>query len=89
MSESGTRIRQKVARIITESAEGGLSEADLDRAGGSLPALGYSSLSYIRMIDAIENTFGIEIDQDEEDDRLRSVDGIVALVAAQDESAHV
>ncbi|WBB81901.1 hypothetical protein O7606_11375 [Micromonospora sp. WMMD882] len=74
-------LRSRVVRIIVASAEGDLSEQDLARADGSLPAVSYSSLSYIRMIDAIENEIGVYLDPEEESRRLETVDGIVALIA--------
>lgn len=73
-------LRSRVVRIIVNSAEGDLSEQDLAQAGGSLPSVSYSSLSYIRMIDAIENELGVYLDPEEESKRLETVDGIVALL---------
>jgi acyl carrier protein len=73
-------VRSRIERIVLDSAEGGLSEDQLADAGGSLPRLSYSSLSYIRMIDAVENELGVYLDPEERDERYRSVDGLVELV---------
>ncbi|QMU71501.1 hypothetical protein [Streptacidiphilus sp. P02-A3a] len=73
----------RIRRLVVESAEGGLTEAVLAAAGGSLQAVNYSSLSYIRMIDAIENDFGVYLDPEADIASFATVDGIAGLVAAQ------
>jgi acyl carrier protein len=72
-------LRPSIVRIVCDSAEGDLTESVLAEAGGSLPAVGYSSLATIRMIDAIENELGVYLEPEEP--RLSTLDGIVELVA--------
>lgn len=74
-------LRPRVVRIVLDSAEGGLSEEQLAAVDGSLPGVSYSSLSYIRMIDAVENELGVYLDPEERNERYQSVDGLVELVA--------
>ncbi|MGC5346227.1 hypothetical protein ACPXCE_05510 [Streptomyces sp. DT24] len=83
-------LRSQIVRIVLDSAEGDLTGEQLTAAGDSLAAVSYSSLSYIRMIDAIENELGVYLDPEEENEHFETVDGIVKLVSEQlQESASV
>ncbi|ATE54590.1 hypothetical protein [Actinosynnema pretiosum] len=73
-------LRGRIARIVIDSAEGDLTPAELSAAGGSLAGVGYSSLSLIRMLDAIENETGVFIDPEEDGERVGSVDQLAELV---------
>ncbi|MEU8730318.1 MULTISPECIES: hypothetical protein [Streptomyces] len=75
-------IRDGVIRLIISSHEGDLSVSDIEAHGGVLEAVNYTSLSYIRLLDAIENEFGAYLDADEGAEALGTVDGIVAAVLA-------
>ncbi|MGW1075398.1 phosphopantetheine-binding protein [Streptomyces sp. NPDC002537] len=82
-------LRTRIVRIIVNSAEGGLTEQELASVDGSLSALGYSSLSYIRMIDAVENELGVYLDPEVREENFATVDGILALVREElPEPAH-
>ncbi|GLZ29304.1 hypothetical protein Lesp02_14940 [Lentzea sp. NBRC 105346] len=74
-------LRARIVRIVVESAEGDLSEQDLVAAGGSLPGVSYSSLSLIRMIDAVENQLGVYLDPDSDSARFETIDSLVELVS--------
>lgn len=73
-------LRAQLVRIIVDSSDGNLSVGELDAARGSLRALGYSSLSYIRLIDGIENELGVYIDPDADIELFTTVDSILGLV---------
>ncbi|QFZ19608.1 acyl carrier protein [Saccharothrix syringae] len=81
MPETPDDLRARIVRIVVESAEGDLSPAELDAAGGSLAGVSYSSLSLIRMIDTVENELGVYLDPEHDGERLTTVDDLVALVA--------
>ncbi|MFF3764289.1 hypothetical protein ACFYYR_09405 [Streptomyces sp. NPDC001922] len=80
-------LRARVVRIVLDCAEGDLTEAELAATGWSLSGVSYSSLSYIRMIDALENELGVYLDPEEENESYETVDGIVALVGEHLEEA--
>jgi acyl carrier protein len=72
--------RAQLGRLIVESGDGNLGPEDLRRTGGSLRNLGYSSLSYMRLIDAIENEIGVFIDPEADLERFGSVESILEMV---------
>jgi len=75
-------VREGITRLVIESNEGDLTPEAVAAACGLLADLGYTSLSFVRMLDAIENDFGVYIDLEQEQDsgRLRSLDGLVRIV---------
>jgi acyl carrier protein len=73
-------LRAQIVRIVLDSVEGELTETELSAAGWSLPNVGYSSLSYIRMIDTVENELGVYLDPEEDGERIASVDDLALLV---------
>jgi acyl carrier protein len=82
MSTSPELTRARIVRIVLDSAEGDLTERDLATAEGSLPRVGYSSLAYIRMIDTVENEFGVYLDP-EEIDGFATIDDLADLITRQ------
>jgi acyl carrier protein len=72
-------LRQTLARLIALATSGGI-RADEALAGGSLRALGLDSLAALRLIDAIDLEFGVEVEvggilgPDTLDDIARSVE---------------
>ncbi|WP_406140109.1 hypothetical protein [Streptomyces sp. NBC_01089] len=78
---SATDLRSRLIRIVIESADGELTNGDLAKADYSLLALNYSSLSYMRLIDAVENDLGVYLDPEADTDRFATVDGILGLIA--------
>ncbi len=83
MTFSGPQVRDGVIRLVVTSHEGDMTASDLDTHGGVLASLNYTSLSYIRLLDAIENEFGVYLDPEEDGDVLGTVDGIVGAVLAE------
>jgi acyl carrier protein len=73
-------LREQLIRLIVESGDGGIGPQDLAATGGSLSDLGYSSISYMRLIDAIENDLGVYIDPEADIKLFATVDSILGLV---------
>ncbi|MFJ2773882.1 hypothetical protein [Streptomyces sp. NPDC087300] len=82
---TSTDLRGQLMRLVIDSGDGELSLADLEKAEYSLTALNYSSLSYMRLIDAIENDLGVYLDPEADTERFSSVDGILGLIAESSE----
>ncbi|MGW4648514.1 hypothetical protein [Kitasatospora sp. NPDC004289] len=89
MPVSSNQIRPRIVRIVLGAAEGDLTEQALAAANWSLPAVSYSSLAYIRMIDTVENELGVYLDPEEDSERFETIDSIVDLVCQQLESGDV
>jgi acyl carrier protein len=66
-------------RLVVEAGDDAFAEGDLN-PGTSLRTLGYSSLSYMRLIDAIENELGVYLDPELETESLDTVAGIATAV---------
>ncbi|MEE4545579.1 acyl carrier protein [Streptomyces sp. V4-01] len=79
-TEQHQDLRAQLVRLIIESSDGDLSRTEVDAAAGSLRDLGYSSLSYIRLIDGIENELGVYIDPDADAESFATLDRLVGLV---------
>jgi acyl carrier protein len=73
-------VRRRLAELIDEATEGGVGAADALDGAASLTALGVDSLGLLRLIDAIEAEFGVEIDLGDSP-RLGTLDGIVDHLA--------
>jgi acyl carrier protein len=67
-------LRERVAALVAEASDGELTAAQVLAADCSLTALGLTSLGYIRLIDAIEEDFGLDL---EIDVGLDTLDGLV------------
>ncbi|MGW4112426.1 phosphopantetheine-binding protein [Actinosynnema sp. NPDC004786] len=80
MHPDSTTLRADLVRLIVSSGDGVIAEDDLARADGSLRALNYSSLSYMRLIDAIENELGVYVDPEADPERFATVDSLVDLI---------
>ncbi|MEU4565180.1 acyl carrier protein [Micromonospora sp. NPDC023956] len=73
-------LRQRVAELVSAATGGEVSVADLT-AGGSMIALGLDSLGLLRLVDAIELEYGVEVDLQAPGRGLDTLDDLVALVA--------
>ncbi|MEW1844300.1 phosphopantetheine-binding protein [Nonomuraea angiospora] len=67
-------LRERVAALVAQASDGELTAAEVLAADCSLTALGLTSLGYIRLIDAIEEAFGFDL---EFDASLDTLDGLV------------
>ena len=77
---SDTAVREQLATLVEAASDGAITAADALVTGRSLGALGLTSLGYLRLADAVELEFGVELDLGAAvaDDTL---DGIAAQVA--------
>jgi len=62
MTAEAERLRRMLADMIAQVSEGEIGTEDALAADHTLSALGFTSLARIRLIDAIEDTFGVEVD---------------------------
>ncbi|WP_327583583.1 phosphopantetheine-binding protein [Nonomuraea sp. NBC_00507] len=67
-------LRERVAALVAQASDGELTTAEILAADCSLTALGLTSLGYIRLIDAIEDAFGFDV---ELNGSLDTLDGLV------------
>lgn len=81
MSETTTELRRELAGMIASASDGEVRAEDALTGRHSLSALGLSSLARIRLIDAIEDTFGVDVDLSRDLSTFESVDTLAAHVA--------
>lgn len=62
MTVEAGRLKRTLAEMIAEVSDGEIGAEDALAADHTLSALGLTSLARIRLIDAIEDTFGVEVD---------------------------
>ncbi|SCL26683.1 Acyl carrier protein [Micromonospora pallida] len=74
-------LRQRVAELVSGATGGDVAVADL-LAGGSMVALGLDSLGLLRLVDAIELEYEVEVDLQAPGRGLDTLDDLVTLVAA-------
>lgn len=74
-----TKLRQRVAELVDE-ATGGDVPAEQALGGGSLVAMGVDSLGLLRLVDAIESEFGVEVEFDAPGRQIDTVDSLVLAV---------
>ncbi|WEH34004.1 acyl carrier protein [Streptomyces sp. AM 4-1-1] len=70
-------LRSRVAALIARVSDGELTETEILAAGGSLTALGVTSLTFLRLIDAVEEEFGVMFDLDGPTPFMDDLDGLV------------
>lgn len=71
--------RETIAALVETASDGAIAAADALAPGTSLGALGLTSLGYLRLADAVELEYGVELDLGAavvED----TLDGIVAQI---------
>ena len=84
--ESATgSLRQRLAELIS-TATGGMVRADDVLSGASILNLGVDSLGMLRLVDAIEQEWGAEVDFDDLGHRIQTVDDLVELVSSASRS---
>ncbi|BCJ62211.1 acyl carrier protein [Micromonospora endophytica] len=72
--------RERIAELVAEATAGEVSAADV-LAGGSLVALGVDSLGLLRLVDAIELEYGVEVELNVAGRPVDTLDDLVALLA--------
>jgi acyl carrier protein len=76
-------LTQTIARLVTRASAGAISEEQAARPDTNLTEQGLSSLSYLKLIDAIEIELGVYIDLEGDIAFMTSVGGIVEYVNTQ------
>ncbi|MFJ1590951.1 phosphopantetheine-binding protein [Kitasatospora albolonga] len=74
-------LRTRVAGLVSGATDGEVTEAEILAGGGSLTALGVTSLAFLRLIDTVEEEFGIVLDLDGPFRFLDDLDGLVDQIA--------
>ena len=75
------QLRRRLAELIAAATEGEVGAADVLAGGRTLRALGVGSLAFLRLVDAVEAEFGVELDL--EAPGLETLDGLAGRVAAR------
>lgn len=78
----GDAIRQKIIEELLEASESSLEAADIGPATNLRDDLGLDSLQAVTVVMALEQEFGVEVD-DEEIDGLQTVGDILELLASK------
>ncbi|MBO4204594.1 acyl carrier protein [Micromonospora echinofusca] len=81
-----TELRRRVAELVSEATGGEVPVADV-LGGGSMIALGLDSLGLLRLVDAIELEYGVEVEFQGTGRRLDTVDDLVAVLDAAQPAA--
>lgn len=62
MTAQAERIRRMLADMVAEASDGEVSAEQALTSDHTLSALGLTSLGFIRLVDAIEDTFDVYLD---------------------------
>jgi acyl carrier protein len=74
-----TQLRQRLADLLAAATDGEVESGEVLTGQFTLPELGVSSLGYLRLIDAVEREFSVELDPDR---GMSTLDELVAQVEA-------
>ncbi len=85
MTDAGGTLVGRLAQLVAEVSDGEVTAAAALAAEAPLPALGFTSLSQLRLVDAVEREFRVTIDLSPEG--LAALDDVHALAAAVGASA--
>ncbi|MFI5911926.1 phosphopantetheine-binding protein [Dactylosporangium sp. NPDC051541] len=77
----GADRRAEVAALVDAATSGAVTAEAALAAGAPLFDLGLDSLGWLRLIDAVESRYGLDLQADGADLRLVTVDGIAELLA--------
>ncbi|MEU8899879.1 acyl carrier protein [Nocardia sp. NPDC048505] len=72
-----------VAELVATATDGTLDAATAGRSEHTFAEAGMTSLSFLRLVDALEITYGIEIDLEHDLASMRTVALIVEYLRAQ------
>lgn len=75
------QVTLELADMIAAASDGAISVADVLAGRHPLSALGLTSLARIRLIDTIEDAFGVDLDLDEDLSSFEHVDALAARLA--------
>ena len=77
-------IRKRLAQLVEESSDGALTADAVTADTASLAELGLTSLARMRLIDAIESEYGVEVDLGADGwDLVDAPDRLAAYLAAR------
>jgi acyl carrier protein len=79
---SPAQLRQALAAMIADASDGALTAADALAGTHALTALGLTSLARIRLIDAIEDTFAIDLDLEDDLSSFEYLDALASHLAS-------
>ena len=85
MTDATETLAGRLAELVAEVSDGEVTAAAALAAEAPLPALGFTSLSQLRLVDAVEREFRVTIDLSLEG--LAALDDVHALAAAVSASA--
>jgi acyl carrier protein len=71
-------LRKQLADMLAAATDGELDPGELLGTETPLSHLGVTSLAFLRLIDAVEEEFGVEIDVDPASDNLAALAGRIA-----------
>lgn len=71
-------LRRRVAELVSSASQGAVRTDDALAGQTPLHDLGLDSLGLLRLVDALELEYGVEIDLTDNRVRLNTVDDIVA-----------
>ncbi|GLW34246.1 phosphopantetheine-binding protein [Actinoplanes regularis] len=75
-------LRAKILELAIAAGDGSVSADELASVNYSLRNVGYSSLSYMRLIDSIENEVGVYLDPEADIEHYETIDSVTALVVS-------
>jgi acyl carrier protein len=76
------QVRQAIADMIAEASDGAVTAADALAGQHPLSALGLTSLARIRLIDAIEDTYAVDLDLESDLSSFEYVDVLAGHLAS-------
>ncbi|ACZ85182.1 acyl carrier protein [Streptosporangium roseum] len=80
-------VRERLAAMVATASDGAVTAKEALAATVPLSALGVTSLAQMRLIDAVETEFGVEIDLSGEGfDLLDDLDALERYIAASGRS---
>lgn len=74
-----TDLRGRVATILSTATDGEVTTEEI-LAGGSLAALGVGSLAVLRLIDAVDDELGVQLDLDAPGTHLDDFEDLVRTI---------
>jgi hypothetical protein len=74
-------LRARLVQLVTAACDGEVTEAEVAGWPGTLAALGAGSLAQLRLVDAVEREYGVQLDLDRSTAVLSTVDSLAAHLA--------
>ncbi|MFF5232194.1 hypothetical protein [Dactylosporangium sp. NPDC000521] len=73
-------LRDRVATMVSTATDGEVTTEEILTGGGSLAALGVGSLAVLRLVDALDDELGVQLDLDSPGTHLDDFDDLVRTV---------